>query len=181
MSDEITLGNISSLSSPATDLIARAAGSLIEGDYFFRELINALPAAVYTTDPYGRITYYNEAAAALWGCRPELGKSDWCGSWKLFWPDGRVLPHDQCPMAVAVKEQQAIRGVEAVAERADGTRVPFLPFPTPIFNASGVFVGAVNMLVRSVTTASSTKRRRCRSNTSRARPRTTSVRATSAV
>ena len=65
MSDEITLGNISSLSSPATDLIARAAGPLIEGDYFFRELINALPAAVYTTDPYGRITYYNEAAAAL--------------------------------------------------------------------------------------------------------------------
>ena len=147
MSDEITLGNISSLSSPATDLIARAAGPLIEGDYFFRELINALPAAVYTTDPYGRITYYNEAAAAFWGCWPELGKSDWCGSWKLFWPDGRVLPHDQCPMAVAVKEQQAIRGVEAVAERADGTRVPFLPFPTPIFNASGVFVGAVNMLV----------------------------------
>ena len=37
MSDEITLGNISSLSSPATDLIARAAGPLIEGDYFFRE------------------------------------------------------------------------------------------------------------------------------------------------
>jgi len=85
MSDEITLGNISSLSSPATDLIARAAGPLIEGDYFFRELINALPAAVYTTDPYGRITYYNEAAAAFSGCRPELGKSDWCGSWKLFW------------------------------------------------------------------------------------------------
>jgi hypothetical protein len=50
-------------------------------------------------------------------------------------------------MAVAVKKQQAIRGLEAVAERPDGTRVPFLPFPTPIFNASGVFVGAVNMLV----------------------------------
>jgi len=50
-------------------------------------------------------------------------------------------------MATAVKQQQAIRGLEAVAERPDGTRVPFLPFPTPIFNASGVFVGAVNMLV----------------------------------
>jgi PAS domain S-box-containing protein len=50
-------------------------------------------------------------------------------------------------MAVAVKEQQAIRGLEAVAERPDGTRVPFIPFPTPIFNTSGVFVGAVNMLV----------------------------------
>jgi PAS domain S-box-containing protein len=147
MSDKITLGNISSLDSPITDLIARAAGPLIEGDDFFRELVNALPAAVYTTDPTGRITYYNEAAAALWGCRPDLGNSDWCGSWKLFWPDGRVMPHDQCPMATAVKQQQAIRGLEAVAERPDGTRVPFLPFPTPIFNASGVFVGAVNMLV----------------------------------
>jgi PAS domain-containing protein len=113
MSDEITLGNISSVDSPITDLIARAAGPLIEGDDFFRELVNALPAAVYTTDPSGRITYYNEAAAALWGCRPDLGNSDWCGSWKLFWPDGRVMPHDQCPMATAVKQQQAIRGLEA--------------------------------------------------------------------
>jgi PAS domain S-box-containing protein len=147
MSDKMTLGTVRSLDSPVTDLIARAAGPLIEGDDFFRELVNALPAAVYTTDPSGRITYYNEAAAALWGCRPDLGTSEWCGSWKLFWPDGRVLPHDQCPMAVAVKKQQAIRGLEAVAERPDGTRIPFLPFPTPIFNTSGVFVGAVNMLV----------------------------------
>ncbi len=57
------------------------------------------------------------------------------------------MPHDQCPMATAVKKQQAIRGLEAVAERPDGSRVPFLPFPTPIFNEAGVFVGAVNMLV----------------------------------
>jgi PAS domain S-box-containing protein len=147
MSDEIRFGNGSPLDSPVNDLIPRAAGPLVEGDDFFRELVNALPAAVYTTDPSGRITYYNEAAAALWGCRPALGESEWCGSWKLFWPDGRVLPHDQCPMAIAVKKQQAIRGVEAVAERPDGIRVPFIPFPTPIFNSSGVFVGAVNMLV----------------------------------
>jgi PAS domain S-box-containing protein len=37
--------------------------------------------------------------------------------------------------------------VEAVAERPDGTRVPFAPYPTPIFDASGELVGAVNMLV----------------------------------
>src|SRR3981189_1988857 len=144
---EIRLRNNGLSGLAVSDFMARAAGPLIEGDDFFRELVNALPAAVYTTDPSGRITYYNEAAAALWGCRPGLGNSDWCGSWKLFWPDGRVMPHDQCPMATAVKQQQAIRGLEAVAERPDGTRVPFLPFPTPIFNASGVFVGAVNMLV----------------------------------
>jgi PAS domain S-box-containing protein len=147
MSEEIRLGNIDPSGSAISDFMARASEPLVEGDEFFRALVNALPAAIYTTDPGGRITYYNEAAAALWGYRPDLGKSEWCGSWKLFWPDGRTLPHDQCPMAVAVKEKQAIRGLEAVAERPDGTRVPFLPFPTPIFNTSGVFVGAVNMLV----------------------------------
>jgi PAS domain S-box-containing protein len=117
------------------------------GDDFFRLLLNSLPAAIYTTDADGRITYYNEAAAELWGCRPTLGESEWCGSWKLFWPDGRALPHSECPMAQAVKEKRPIRGTEAVAERPDGVRVPFMPFPTPLYDASGTMVGAVNMLV----------------------------------
>jgi PAS domain S-box-containing protein len=111
------------------------------------QLLQALPAAVYTTDAEGRITFYNEAAVALWGCRPELGKSEFCGSWKLYWPDGRPLPHDQCPMALALKEKRPIRGMEAVAERPDGTRVPFIPYPTPLFDADGNLTGAVNMLV----------------------------------
>jgi PAS domain S-box-containing protein len=110
-------------------------------------LLDLLPAAIYTTDPAGRITYFNEAAARLWGCRPELGKSEFCGSWKLYLPDGTPLPHDQCPMARALKEGRAIHGMEAVAERPDGTRVPFMPYPTPLFDAEGALVGAVNMLV----------------------------------
>ncbi|HEY6578659.1 MAG TPA: PAS domain S-box protein [Rhizomicrobium sp.] len=114
---------------------------------YFRRVLDELPAAIYTTDAAGRITYYNEAAVALWGHRPPLGDSTWCGSWKLYWPDGRVLPHDECPMALAVKERRAIRGVEAVAERPDGTKVPFIPYPTPIFAADGRLLGAVNMLV----------------------------------
>jgi len=56
-------------------------------DEYFRKIVDELPAAVYTTYAQGHITYFNEAAAALWGHRPELGKSEWCGSWKLFWPD----------------------------------------------------------------------------------------------
>jgi PAS domain S-box-containing protein len=112
-----------------------------------RQALDALPAAVYVTDAAGRITYYNEAAAALWGCRPTLGHDQWCGSWKLFWPDGRPLPHDQCPMAVALREGRPVRGVEAVAERPDGVRTPFIPYPTPLRDADGRLVGAVNMLI----------------------------------
>jgi PAS domain S-box-containing protein len=111
------------------------------------ELLQALPAAIYTTDASGRITFFNEAAASLWGCRPELGKSEFCGSWKLYRPDGTPLPHDECPMALALKERRPIRGMEAVAERPDGSRVPFLPYPTPLFDEAGALTGAINMLV----------------------------------
>lgn len=120
----------------------------INGDaHTSNSLLQALPAAVYTTDAAGHITFFNEAAAELWGCRPELGKSEFCGSWRLYWPDGTPLPHDECPMALALREKRPIRGMEAIAERPDGTRVPFIPYPTPLFDASGTLVGAVNALV----------------------------------
>ena len=113
----------------------------------FRQILDELPAAIYVTDALGRITYFNEAATTLWGHRPTIGTSEWCGSWKLFRPDGRALPHAECPMAIAIKEKRTVRGVEAIAERPDGTRVPFEPYPTPLFDASGTLIGAVNMLI----------------------------------
>jgi PAS domain S-box-containing protein len=113
----------------------------------FRKRLEEFPAAIYTTDAAGRITYYNEAAVELSGRRALLGTDQWCVSWRLYWPDGRPLPHDECPMAVALKEDRAIRGAQAVAERPDGTRVLFIPHPTPLRDASGALVGAVNMLL----------------------------------
>ncbi|CAN7234860.1 PAS domain S-box protein [Phenylobacterium sp. LjRoot225] len=121
--------------------------ALFQSELGDRQVLDALAAAVYVTDAAGRITYYNEAAAALWGHRPALGQAQWCGSWRLFWPDGRPLPHDQCPMAVTLREGRPARGLEAIAERPDGTRVPFVPYPTPLHDASGRLVGAVNMLI----------------------------------
>ena len=121
--------------------------TLVSGFRNYRLVLDALPAAIYVTDAGGRITYYNDAAAALWGHRPELGQDKWWGSWKLYWPDGSPLPHDQCPMAVSLREGRPVRGLEAIAERPDGSRVPFIPYPTPLFDASGSLVGAVNMLV----------------------------------
>jgi PAS domain S-box-containing protein len=110
------------------------------------QLLNALPAAVYATDSEGRITYYNPAAAKLWGRSPEIGEL-WCGSWRIYKPTGELLPHDKCPMAVALKEGREIRGVEAVAERPDGTRIPFMPFPSLIRDASGKVIGGINLIV----------------------------------
>jgi PAS domain S-box-containing protein len=110
------------------------------------ELLEALPVAVYTTDADGRITFYNRVAADLWGHNPELG-SQWCGSWRLFRIDGRPMPHEECPMAVALKEGREVRGIEAFAERPDGTRFRFRPYPTPLRDAKGRLVGAINLLM----------------------------------
>src|SRR5262249_56047361 len=98
--------------------------------------IEALPAAIYTTDATGRITFYNEAAAAMWGRRPTLGEDQWCGSWKLYWSDGTPLPHDACPMAVALKTGRPGRNGEAIAERPHGTPVPLPPYPPPPIHPS---------------------------------------------
>jgi PAS domain-containing protein len=112
-----------------------------------RTVLDALPAAVYTTDAAGRVTYYNEAAADLAGRRPSLGSDEWCVTWRLFNADGTPLPHEDCPMAVAIKENRPVRGAEAILERPDGTRIPFAPYPTPLRDASGALIGAVNLLV----------------------------------
>jgi PAS domain S-box-containing protein len=121
--------------------------ALREREHRLHQILNAIPAAIYMTDADGRITFYNEAAVEFSGRRPTLGSDEWCVTWRLYETDGTPLPHDQCPMAVALKEQREVRGAEAVAERPDGTRVPFIPFPTPLRDHSGKVVGAVNMLV----------------------------------
>jgi len=66
---------------------------------------------------------------------------------KLFWPDGTPLAHEDCPMAIALKENRAVRNVEAIAERPDGSRICFMPYPTPLRDETGRLLGAVNMLV----------------------------------
>lgn len=111
------------------------------------ELLEALPVAVYTTDKDGLITFYNQAAAELWGHRPEIGAVRWCGSWRRYLPDGRPMPLDQCPVAVALREGRILSETEAVAERPDGTRVPFVARPTLLRDAAGRVTGAINLLL----------------------------------
>lgn len=117
------------------------------GEEYYQQLMQGLPAAIYVCDLQGRVKLYNEAAAELWGRRPEVGRDLWCGSMRIFLPDGSPLPLDHCPMALALKEKRQVRGYEIVIERPDGSRRNVLPFPQPIVDRSGKVVGAVNMLV----------------------------------
>ncbi len=125
-----------------------AEDRLRQTEHHYQQLVQSLPAAVYTCDNEGRITLYNEAAAKLWGRRPKLGEDLWCGSWKIFNPDGSPLPLNECPMAIAIREGRSVRGQEIIVERPDGTRAWVLPHPDPIRDEAGKIVGTVNMLVQ---------------------------------
>jgi PAS domain S-box-containing protein len=113
----------------------------------FREMIDALPAAIYTTDAEGRLTHFNPAAVEFSGRTPELGTDRWCVSWKLYYADGRPMPYEECPMAIALKQGRVIKGAEAIAECPDGTQRWFIPHPTLLRDDQGKIVGGINMLV----------------------------------
>lgn len=123
----------------------RRAGALGRGDY--ARIIDTLPVAAYAIDVQGRLVYFNPAAAALAGREPQIGADRWCVSWKLFQANGAPLPHDECPMAIALKERRELRGVEAILERPDGGRCWIEPYPTLLYDDDGEVTGAVNVLV----------------------------------
>jgi PAS domain S-box-containing protein len=129
------------------DLMEKHAAALRDREHSFREMMNSLPAAVYTTDIEGRITHFNRACVELSGRTPVLGSDHWCVSWKLYRPDGTSLSHDECPMAIALKERRAVRDQMIIVERPDGTRASIMPYPTPLRDRQGKIIGGINMLL----------------------------------
>jgi len=115
----------------------------------FRNLLETLPAAAYTCDVQGLITYFNAHAAELWGRTPRINdhRDRFCGSFKLHAKDGGLIEHDRCWMALALRDRRPYNGAEMIIERPDGQRVTALAHANPIMDDSGKLVGAVNVLV----------------------------------
>ena len=133
-------------SSQANALLDSVIQAVERGDGYRAEL-DRLEVPVYTADADGRITYWNQACVDFAGREPQLGSDRWCVAWRLFTLDGEPLPHDECPMAEAIRSQRSIRTEIAIAMRPDGSRVAFRPYPTPLFDKSGALRGAINMLI----------------------------------
>ena len=134
-------------SATADDMIRFASAAVAEGERALQDAIETLPAPIYVTDADGWVTFFNRACADFAGRTPVAGQDRWCVTWRLYTETGAPLSHDCCPMAVAIKEQREIRGVVALAERPDGSRVMFTPYPTLIRDDSGRLIGAVNLLI----------------------------------
>jgi PAS domain S-box-containing protein len=115
----------------------------------FRRLLENLPAAAYTCDAEGVITYYNPQAVQLWGRAPKLNDSEerFCGSFKLFSTEGVPISHNQSGMAMALRDGKEYNGHEIVIERPDGSRLTALAHINPIHDDSDNLVGAVNVLI----------------------------------
>lgn len=110
-------------------------------------MFDALPVPVYTTDAAGMVTYCNRACSDFAGREPQLGQDRWCVTWRIHTTAGERLPLDRCPMAIAIKEQRKVRDEVAIAERPDGSRRAFKPYPTPVFDDEGKMTGAINLLI----------------------------------
>lgn len=117
-------------------------------DIEFRELLERLPAAAYTTDAEGLITWFNEAAVEVWGREPRLNDpvDRFCGSFRLFYVDDSPMAHADCWMGLALRDRHAYNGQEVVIERQDGSRRIALAHANPIFDGDRL-VGAVNVLM----------------------------------
>ena len=136
-----------SVSATADEILSAAIEAVRVRAPSMADALNALPAPIYMTDCEGRVTFFNHACAPFAGRTPILGEDRWCVTWKLFTEEGHYLPHEECPMAVAIRTRKPVRGVEAIAARPDGTRRRFRPYPTPLLDEAGNLLGAVNMLI----------------------------------
>lgn len=121
----------------------------IGGEEAFRRLLEHLPVGAYVCNADGLITYYNPHAVQIWGRVPRLLHPDdrYCGALRLYAPDGSPTTHDDCGTALALREQRAYLGREAVIEQPEGERVTVLTFTGPIHDATGRLLGAVTVLV----------------------------------
>ena len=127
--------------------VLHTALNALSTDPDWTSVLDELPAPIYVTDPKGAVTYWNRACIELAGRVPKLGRDRWCVTWKIYTTTGDFVPHEQCPMAQAIRERRVIRDCVAIAERPDGSRVAFRAYPTPRFGDDGSLTGAVNMLL----------------------------------
>jgi len=113
------------------------------------DLLEQLPVAAYTCNPDGLITYFNSKAAEIWGREPKLNDpaDRYCGSVRLFLPDGTPVDRDRCWMSLALKEDRPYDNYEIVIERPDGSRIFALTHVHPLHDVDGRLVGAANVII----------------------------------
>ncbi|MCC9168409.1 PAS domain S-box protein [Pontibacter harenae] len=118
-----------------------------ESERNFRQLIQDLPAAIYTCETSGKIKLYNKAAVELWGREPDLNEDRWCGSYKISDTNHQVIHQTASPMAQALQNGEPVYGQEIIIERPNGEKRYVMPHPVISYDAAGNITGGINILV----------------------------------
>jgi PAS domain S-box-containing protein len=126
--------------------ILQRTAALGESEQRFRRLVELMPVAVYVCDTSGIIQIYNKHAVELWGREPRSGDTAqrYCGSLRLWSPDGKLVPHEESKMAEVLRTGVHARDLEVVIERPDGSCITALVNIAPLRNGNGELVGALN-------------------------------------
>jgi PAS domain S-box-containing protein len=109
--------------------------------------INHLPVAIFTCDPQGNITSYNNAAVNLLGHTPEIGKELCCAPLNFFTPYGDTVSLEDTAMGQVLKHGKAIEGEQLIIQRPNGTKLKIKTYVVPTFNSTGALTGTVNTLI----------------------------------
>jgi PAS domain-containing protein len=79
-----------------------------------RNLLSSISTPAFLVGDLGALLYYNEAAAAMLGRRYEeggrLAAEDWTREFGPFTEHGEVIPYDDIPATVAVREERPYHG-----------------------------------------------------------------------
>lgn len=109
-------------------------------------LIQQLPAAIYTYNHEGIITYYNTAAAELWGQHPKTGQNKWNDFLTIYKSDGSSFPENENPVILAIKDSAPI-SMELIAKRADGQLFHLLYSSQPVIDPKNSCQEVLTMLI----------------------------------
>jgi|GEM_PF-361666 len=142
-------GNIIGVSNISRDISERkkTEREIRESRNHYAELLQKLPAAVYTCDHEGKIILFNKAAEELWGRTPDTEKDKWCGSLRMYNSEGKAVPPDNSAMAIAITTGTVPTHEEFRIERPDGSIRYVIPYPVYTLDLNGKLTGAVNVLI----------------------------------
>jgi PAS domain S-box-containing protein len=111
----------------------------------YQGLFNAIPSAVFVCDRDGIILDYNHRARELWGREPTRGDPAvrYCGSWRLYYPDGRPLPREESPTIEVLRTGNPVSNIKALLERPDGSRITIRISMAALRSAGGEIDGVI--------------------------------------
>ncbi len=127
------------------------AGNLIRNGQIGldKAVVQHLPVAVYTCDANGIITFYNRAAAELWGREPQAGVDKWSGACQAYSSNGDIMPKNYKFMAETMATGRIGSPVELIIERPDTSLAYVLMQLSLIYDENNTVNGATIILTDS--------------------------------